>query len=71
MKNADLITPKQAVEFAMENYTISVSKQTILNWLKTHEGLGHKVAGRWYVEKTKLIELFEGKTWKNTKEEKQ
>lgn len=68
MKNADLITPTEAVEFAKSSYNISVTKQTIMAWLDKYKGLGRKVVGRWYIDRHRFKILLEGKTWKDIKE---
>ena len=69
MKNADFLTPKEALAFMEENYDISVSTQSLRDWSKSYKGLSKKIVGRWYINKRRLTLLMEGKTWRKAKEE--
>ena len=69
MKNADKITPAEALEIAEEEYSVSVSKVTMQNWC-INRGIGIKIAGRWYVYKKRLKWLLEGMEWRIKEDKK-
>ena len=67
MKSADKISTPDAIEYALEEYGVSVTKVTINTWC-TKYGIGTKIGGRWYVNKKRLKLLLEGQAW-GTKED--
>jgi hypothetical protein len=62
MKNADKITPQDALVYAEEEFNVSVSLVTMHEWCKKYK-IGNKVVGRWQVNKRLLKLLLEGKSW--------
>lgn len=70
MKTTDTITPSKAVKLAKEEYSVSVTAETIRDWCDRFK-IGRKVVGRYQINKKRLKLLLEGKTWEITQEVKE